>query len=957
MIPSLLLACVLLRQVHSSSGLRGEDSEPPTQPFPETRGRWLAPIAVDLSTYLPIRISVTFVGMTTTATVTEMLKNDLFPAVVNWYAKALGVHRYLATVAVSGVSNDMCNGIPIPAADKFPGFTGDIKIYISTTGTGNEIIGTQDVCLTDINRGNPLAAGFILNKAFLESAQWSEIYRGLMYLFGQSLGFGSNIYRNAKKNGWTLYTDAEMFRTEVDEFNNTVRYVTTPTVLARASQTFFSTKSGVPITNKADRIEWAYKALLYDLWSDAPNSMKVAPTLISLAWFQDLGWYSVNFAMGALPVMGYGLPGFLDKPCVDNNGVPTSSHFCSGSLPMCDVSLLKKSTCSKLQGNSSCPVAVEAPKGNCLDSNNNNPETELEKFCPECRCFLGTHTTGLSPVSLRPICHRVVCSANFAQVRVGDALVNCPTLGGVISVQGITGTLTCPPFIQLCPTYGCPRDCSGAGLCQQGKCICDTGYYEDDCSSKQPPGVKTLPNICTANSVYNAATKKCDCAATFYYDYIPKTCVACNPYCATCGYEPDLCLTCPASSNSALVAPGTTCGCNKGFFRNSVSGKCETCDERCDSCSLGAGNCLTCKATYVFQPNGQCLCPFGTFQDTTVAPKVCKACAAGCDTCTSASVCTNCLATFVMKTGVCNCPDGQYTDIASKQCRTCHPSCTKCSTVANDCSECPVGYTKDNTYKVCTKPFTRVASWQFPLGNWMSSDTSYSFECMKGYAPRDFCKPLTARGLWFDSSPGYYLFAPNKLSATPIILPPTFLFSLWVRPDNNNAERCMLSKAIIGARETAILSFCITPTNTVYLEARMKSLDLSTLGRESVIRIETVISIEYDKWAALKFRLAAGNDYLGRPGTIASILIDQQVYQMTFFPTMMFEDILDNSEQRFLLGAKWQWGGVRSSFFGYMGHMALSPANTDYTVVPVLSNCGFKEADTAVNGVCGNNQT
>ena len=56
-----------------------------------------------------------------------------------------------------------------------------MKIYINSARTGNETIGTQDVCLTDGSRENPLAAGFILNKAFLESAQWSEIYRGLMY--------------------------------------------------------------------------------------------------------------------------------------------------------------------------------------------------------------------------------------------------------------------------------------------------------------------------------------------------------------------------------------------------------------------------------------------------------------------------------------------------------------------------------------------------------------------------------------------------------------------------------------------------------------------------------------------------------------------------------------------------------------------------------------------------------
>ena len=972
-LPSLLLACALLPFVHSSSSsLRGETSDPPADLPREVYGRSLGPISVDLSTYLPIRIVVTLVGVTTNPTVTDMLKNDLIPAVVLWYSKALGVHRYLGTVAVWGLPGDMCNGIPIPAADKYPGYTGDLIIYINTTGTGTMTIGTQDVCLTDSVRGNPLAAGFILNKAFLESAQWIDIYRGLMYLFGQSLGFGSNLYRNARKNGWTLYSDAEMFRTDLDDFNNTIRYLITPTVLSRASQSFLSRTLGVPITNKAGVIEFSYRALMYDLWSDGPVNMRIAPTLISLAFFADLGWYSVNFSMGATPVIGYGMPSFLDTRCVDGNGVPGSSHFCSGSSPMCDVSLLNKAVCSQLNGNASCPVAVDLGGGSCLNPNNYILGTELEEFCPECRCFVGTHTLGFSAVSSRPICHRVVCTASNAKVRIGDALVDCPTLGGVIRVQNVTGTVTCPPFSQLCPTYGCPKDCSGAGLCQQGKCVCDSGYFGDDCSSKTPPGVKTLtPGIlCTTNSTYNTVTKKCDCNVGSYYDYITKTCINCNTYCTTCGYVPDLCLSCPPSSNSALVGPaGTACSCNWGFFRNSLSGKCESCDERCDSCILGAGNCLTCKATYVFQPNGQCLCPPGTYQDTTVNPKVCRTCAAGCDTCSSSTVCTTCLATFIFSAGQCKCQTGQYVDTVSKQCRSCHPSCVECSTAANVCTKCATNFAVDPIYKICTYAgFTRVSSWKFPLSSWMSSDALFFFECMKGNAARDFCKPLDRRGIWFDSSPGYYLFTPNKLSSTPVILPSTFQFSLWVRPDSSRNDRCMLSKTKVGAPETQVLTFCVSPTNTVYLAARMRSLDLATLGNEISTRIDTVISILYDKWAALKFRFDAAIDYMGRPGTLVTILIDTMVYQQTFFPTMMFEDILDGSDQRFVLGAQWLWGAARNPFFGYMGEMAILPASIVYPGIPAcgcpkcggystcLSDCGITETDT-VTGTCANNQT
>jgi hypothetical protein len=177
----------------------------------------------------------------------------------------------------------------------------------------------------------------------------------------------------------------------------------------------------------------------------------------------------------------------------------------------------------------------------------------------------------------------------------------------------------------------------------------------------------------------------------------------------------------------------------------------------------------------------------------------------------------------------------------------------------------------------------------------------------------------------------------------------------------------MLSKVKVSPQETAILTFCLTPTNTIYLAARMRSLDLPTLGAESFIRIDTVASILHDKWAALKFRLDSAIDYMGRPGTLATILIDTMVYQQTFFPTVMFEDITDNSDQRFIFGAKWQWGAARSPFFGYMGEMAILPASIAYPGIPAcgcgkcsayscFTDCSIYQT-TGLNWSCTNNQT
>ena len=35
-------------------------------------------------------------------------------------------------------------------------------------------------------------------------------------------------------------------------------------------------------------------------------------------------------------------------------------------------------------------------------------------------------------------------------------------------------------------TYACPRDCSGKGQCEQGKCVCDNGFAGEDCGTELP---------------------------------------------------------------------------------------------------------------------------------------------------------------------------------------------------------------------------------------------------------------------------------------------------------------------------------------------------------------------------------------------------------------------------------------------------------------------------------------
>jgi proprotein convertase subtilisin/kexin type 5 len=165
----------------------------------------------------------------------------------------------------------------------------------------------------------------------------------------------------------------------------------------------------------------------------------------------------------------------------------------------------------------------------------------------------------------------------------------------------------------------------------------------------------------------------------------------CHSYCLDCsGPASTECFVCDTS----YYLSGNTCdtACTTGYGSVTASMICVACDAKCLTCQETATNCQTCTTSgtnEAFLLGGTtCVasCTGATVANT--GTHVCDACPSDCTTCSSASVCTVCAATFGLLNSTCYspCPDGYW--LNGGTCSPCFVKCSICSTSASTCSAC-----------------------------------------------------------------------------------------------------------------------------------------------------------------------------------------------------------------------------------------------------------------------------
>ncbi|MFK7897307.1 MAG: leishmanolysin-related zinc metalloendopeptidase [Myxococcota bacterium] len=280
----------------------------------------------------------------------------------------------------------------------------------------------------------------------------------------------------------------------------TVTAVTTPAVVAAAQEQFdCPTLIGAELENQGEGAlsHWEERTFPDELMHpvQGPGLGREVVSAVTLALFEDSGWYEVDYSKAGTMSYGHGLgceiavnscdayPAlysdeyFCSAPAegpshdgdfvgycgVIDYGVPLPPEYQYFSDPALGGSLLADF----------CPRFSSLPRVCADPAATGGP---LEFFGPGSKAFRSGASSEAYP-STTSLCHESICGAGVLSIRVGAEWLDCPVAGGRIDFPGSAVAVECPRFGAYCSTCG-----DGVATIDEG---CDDGgtVSGDGCSA------------------------------------------------------------------------------------------------------------------------------------------------------------------------------------------------------------------------------------------------------------------------------------------------------------------------------------------------------------------------------------------------------------------------------------------------------------------------------------------
>eukprot|EP00927_Polykrikos_kofoidii_P046856 TRINITY_DN40988_c0_g1_i1.p1 TRINITY_DN40988_c0_g1~~TRINITY_DN40988_c0_g1_i1.p1 ORF type:complete len:1340 (+),score=192.93 TRINITY_DN40988_c0_g1_i1:90-4022(+) len=368
----------------------------------------------------------------------------------------------------------------------------DITEHMTLTVTANPTEGATLAfaltCQSDRDTGRPIAGLVNFGPARLAGTSVtdenfkSELSTAI-HEIGHALGFSSSKFGDfLDQYGRRLGRDNVV--REFRERGTTVAKIITPRVkqaVKEQFQCFDWPTAGAELENFGGSgtagSHWE-KRLFRDEYMTGTDSLNPVYSALSLALFQDSGWYSVDFSSAEHLHWGYheGCT-FARSTCNQWD----DRFFCSGrGARGCNHNFFYKSQCnlvsyggtlpssnsyftdSRLGGRDQhadfCPFYSGFSNGDCRNTKYETSQGRDifgETYGEESRCIV---SNAINPRYVRqpesPRCFAVDCANGVLKIKVGGNQRPCPRNGGRIDLTGtfVGGHAICPPYADICPT-------------------------------------------------------------------------------------------------------------------------------------------------------------------------------------------------------------------------------------------------------------------------------------------------------------------------------------------------------------------------------------------------------------------------------------------------------------------------------------------------------------------------
>ena len=396
---------------------------------------------------------------------------------VNWFKNAVYV-RPISEAWKLGIK--FCRNVVFQGPILTDSFSADFVLYVIADSKNKGVAGYSMLCLTEGPSGQPLFGVYYFGAYSHEGLPIEQVLGTTIHEITHPLVFSSALYHNYVKPNGHSYEFSEVFAYEKVR-GKRVTKLALPTVVEKARKAFnCSTLDGIELEDGGGAgtagSHWEKRIMYNDFMSPDADIYDITYTDITLALFEDSGWYKVSYRYSNPITWGH-LAGceFLTEKCVTNSTVLTRDFCVEDSSMSCDYLGVQAGECSDWDYYLDyCPVVKPYWNGNCRDVETVYLNLTLgESAGHRARCLEGNFDPQ-TPWQ-HATCHQVNCTGPNPLVTIGNHTLLCPSEGGDVTVPGYEGTLTCPPRSQLCREVPCVNNCHGYGYCEKGECVCEDG--------------------------------------------------------------------------------------------------------------------------------------------------------------------------------------------------------------------------------------------------------------------------------------------------------------------------------------------------------------------------------------------------------------------------------------------------------------------------------------------------